>query len=80
VKVIRNNKFQFKRGEKHHLDSIYSILGLFPEDSENPYYQQDDIGDLALYSVNTSKDGAPNDCGEYVKILRNFSVEIKIKG
>lgn len=80
MKIIQHRKLQFKKGEKRHLDEVYSILGLFPEDSENPYYHQDDIGDLEHYSANTSRDGAPNDCGEYIKILRSFSVEIKVKG
>lgn len=80
MKVIRDQKLQFKKGEKHHLDQVYLVMSLFPEDSEYPYYHQDDIGDLATYSSGTSRDGRPNDCGEYVKILRSFSLEIKVKG
>lgn len=70
----------FKKGEKYHLDEVYSVMGLLPSDGDNPYFHQDDIGDLAHYSVSKSRDGSENDCGEYVKILRNFSIEIKVKG
>lgn len=80
MKIIQHRKLQFKKGEKYHLDQVYLVMGFFPEDSDCPYYHQDDIGDLANYSSGTSRDGSANDCGEYVKILRNFSIEIKVKG
>ncbi len=75
---LRNEKRVFKKGEKHHLDSVYSIFSLFPHDSDNPFYHQDDIGDLSKYSNSKSRDGSDNDCGEYIHILRNFTIQIKV--
>lgn len=75
----RKEKRVFKEGEKYHLDSVYDILGLFPHDGDEPFFQQDDIGDLARYSSKKSRDGSDNDCGEYVKILRNFSISIEVR-
>ncbi len=80
MKIIQHRKLEFKKGEKYHLDELYTVMGLLPVDDERPYYQQDDINDLARYSASKSRDGSENDCGEYVKILRNFSLEIKVKG
>ena len=79
MEIYRKEKRTFKNGEKHHLDSVYSIMGLFPDDHDNPFYYQDDIGDLSFAGGSKSRDGSDNDCGEYVKILRNFTIEFTIK-
>lgn len=75
---LRNNKYVFKKGEQHHLDSVYNIIGLFPNDSGHPFYHQDDIGDLEHHGSTKSRDGSDNDCGEYIKILRDFTIKIKV--
>lgn len=76
--IYSKEKHIFKKGEKHHLDSVYSILSLFPNDCDEPFFNQDDIGDLDPYSRSKSRDGSENDSGETVKILRNFTIEIKV--
>ncbi len=76
--IYRKEKRIFKKGEKYHLDQMYTILGLLPHDGEDPYYQQDDIGDLDHYAHSKSRDGSENDCGEYIKILRNFTVSFSV--
>lgn len=71
MKILRKEKRIFKKGEKYHLDEVYAIFAIFPND-QNPYYSQDDPGDWSLCGT--------NDSGESVKILRNFTIEFSVKG
>lgn len=76
--VLKSFIKTFKKGSSLHLDECYRIMGLFPENSENPFYHQCDIGDLEHYSSTASRDGKPNDCGEYIHILRDFTIRYSV--
>jgi hypothetical protein len=67
--IIKHIKLKYKKGETYHLDQVYNYMGIFPAMDE--YWEQDE-------SFHDYRKGG--DSGESVRILKDFQIEIKIKG
>jgi len=69
MQIIKHRKLKYKKGEVYHLDQVYDVVSMFPPLDE--YWEQDD----AFHDH--TKGG---DSGESVRILKDFSLEIELKG
>jgi len=64
MKYQKQKTYKFTAGDRYHLDQVYSLLGIIPNDT----YEQDD---MSLYRYDNG-----NDCGESVKFLKNVKIKI----
>jgi len=76
MRLKDKKKYVFKKGERYHLDQVYSILGQMNVED----YEQKDIADYDRENRESINSGLPqeNDGGEYIRIINDFTIWITI--
>lgn len=75
---IRESKYVFKKGQIVHLDSVYAIQGLFPNDATLPCNEDGGTKRRPWDEDETdNEDGNP--FGDHLKFQKNITLNIKVR-